>query len=107
MYRAPTHHSLVTRLYGLTTLRAYGKDELMRKEFIENIEKSANATFCFVITNRWLALRIDLISLFFIISVAAFSIAFKSRVNPTNLAYTLQVTCDMGFLFSIYLRSFA
>lgn len=89
MYRAPTHHSLVTRLYGLTTFRAYGKDELMRKEFIENLEKSANATFCFVITNRWLALMIDLVTLFFIISVAAFSIAFKNKVDTSDLAYTL------------------
>lgn len=79
----------------------------MRKEFITSLEKAANATFCFVISNRWLAIRLDFVVLFFSISIAAFAVGFRAIYPSSLLAYTLQVTSDLIAFFSFSLRSFA
>jgi hypothetical protein len=89
------------------TFRTYRKLDYIKKEFIVNVEKAANATFCFSLSNRWLAIRLDLVTLFFSISVAAFCIGFRHKIDIALLAYTLQVTSDLIAFFSFSLRSFA
>lgn len=107
LLRAPIHHAMATRYNGLISFRAFRQTSFMRKEFITSLEKAANATFCFVISNRWLAIRLDFVVLFFSISIAAFAVGFRAIYPSSLLAYTLQVTSDLIAFFSFSLRSFA
>ena len=73
---------IMGKISGLITMRAYDKIDLNRDNFIINLEKCANATFCFSITNRWLSLRLDIIMILILISVAALSVALKGKYSP-------------------------
>lgn len=59
----------MAKINGLMTIRAFGKVDLMRDDFMINLEKCANATFCFVITKSWMLLRLDIIAILIMISV--------------------------------------
>jgi ABC-type bacteriocin/lantibiotic exporter with double-glycine peptidase domain len=50
-YRAPVHQTFVTLINGLVSFRAYKKIDFYKIDFMENVEKGANATFCFNFLN--------------------------------------------------------
>lgn len=105
--RTPTHHTLVSKIHGLVSYRSFSNKSILRQNFIENVEKAANASFCFIISNRWLAFRLDFVGLFFTISVAVFSLIFKYQITTALLGYTLQITSNLLGFFSFTLRSYA
>lgn len=69
------------------------------------MEKAANASFGYITTNRWLGLRLDLLSWVFTVATACIVIGFKGSINPVQSAYVLQVISDTLALFSISIRS--
>lgn len=68
---------LGTTVNGLVTLRSYRKFDFFKAQFMENLEKSANSTFCFNLANRWVGVRLDTLVVFFGISVCALSVLLK------------------------------
>ena len=50
---------------GLVTFRAYRKFDYYRLEFMQAVEKSANAEFCARVCNRWVGCRLDLVAAVF------------------------------------------
>lgn len=62
---------------GLVSLRASDKIDYFRKDFINNLESGANATFCYVIANRWIGFRLDILCCIFISFVAFFLVLLK------------------------------
>jgi hypothetical protein len=48
---------------------------------MENLEKSANSTFCYIISNRWIGIRLDMICILFGISTSIFAVLLKGTVD--------------------------
>jgi len=67
-------------------------------------ELSANVTFTYVATNRWLGFRFDIgiICLFLFASVSC--IAFKGIIDEELLTFSLQIITDVTIYFSISMR---
>ena len=65
-------------LVGLMTFRGYREFGFYKKKFQDDLEKSANAFFCYSITQRWIACRLDLICLSFGIFTAIFAMVLKN-----------------------------
>jgi len=53
---------------GLVTLRAYGKIHYFKQDFSNNLEKCSNVTFCYIVANRWLGVRLDMVCMILIIT---------------------------------------
>ena len=65
--KSPVFNQLSSSLNGLTTIRAFKAEELMVEEFhyIQNIHTSA--FFTFISTDRWFAIHLDWIIVFYIL----------------------------------------
>ena len=92
---------------GIITLRASNKTEFFRKEFINNLSIGTNATFCYVIANRWISIRLDILCCIFLSFVCIFVVVMKGEYEPSWLVMSLQVSTDVIFLFSISFRMYA
>jgi len=102
--RGPLHQSFVQLIGGLVTFRAYDKLGHFRGEFMKSVEKGVNSTFCYVLCNRWMSLRLDFACVVFSGTVAALAVGFKGNIDNGLLSYTLQVITDLVALFSTSLR---
>jgi len=107
IYRGPIHSTFDLVINGLVSLRAYEKFNYFKLDFNENSERSANVTFCYYVTNRWLGLRLDFVCLVFSSFTSASVIAFKGQVAPEEAALMLQIITDVVVMFSISLRIYA
>ena len=68
------------------------------------LETSANSTFCYNITNRWIGIRLDLVCGFIATTTSIFCVAFKGYISEDLLIFSLQITLDVVVFFSIAIR---
>jgi len=92
---------------GMVTLRSYRKFDYFRIDFMKNIEKSANCTFCYIIANRWIGLRLDTICLIFGTVTTILCICLRNVIDKKLLSFSLQLITDLIVLFSLSIRMFA
>jgi len=71
---------------------------------MEALESSANSTFCYNITNRWIGVRLDLVCGCIAICTSIFCIAAKNTISSDLLIFSLQITLDVVVFFSISIR---
>lgn len=95
---------MTTIVNGLISVRALNKVNYFRKILIDDVKLSANTTFNFVSIHRWLGIRLDMTALLFVFSVAIFSVFMKDSIDPSLLAFSLQIILDLVFFLSITLR---
>lgn len=105
--RGPIHTTFAMIINGLVSLRAADKLKYFKQDFNSNLEKCANSTFCYVLVNRWLGLRLDMICVLFTIATTAIAFTQRGRVNSGLLVLSLQVITDVIAFFSISLRMYA
>ena len=67
-------------------------------------ELSANVTFTYLLTNRWLGLRFDMGIVFLTLVTAIACIAFKGIISDELLTFSLQILTDVTIYFSISAR---
>lgn len=75
-----------------------------QENFRKFLEVSANATFCYNITNRWIGLRLDFVCVFVAVATAVFCVLFKGKISSDLLIFSLQITLDMVVFFSGAIR---
>jgi len=92
---------------GMVSLRASNKIEYFRKDFINNLQMGTNATYCYVIANRWIAIRLDVLCCVFIAFISFFVVLMKGSIPDALLVMSLQVASDVIFMFSISFRMYA
>ena len=105
--RGPIHGILAMVINGLVSLRAADKIQYFRQDFISNLKFSTNASFCYVIANRWIGIRLDVLCCVFVVFISFFLLLLKGSVDGTLLVMSLQVASDVIFLFSLSFRMFA
>jgi ATP-binding cassette, subfamily C (CFTR/MRP), member 4 len=93
---------------GLITFRSYREFGFYRKAFLNDLDKASNAFFGYSITQRWLAIRLDLICISFGTSTAIMAVAFKnvSFIDKQLLIFSLTIVTDVIVMFSISIRMF-
>mmetsp|Transcript_15624 Transcript_15624/g.23963 ORF Transcript_15624/g.23963 Transcript_15624/m.23963 type:complete len:110 (+) Transcript_15624:326-655(+) len=92
---------------GMVTLRSYDKFDHFRGQFMEALDKSANSTFCYIIANRWLGVRLDAACAIFGIVTSGMAVALRDSVDREYLTFSLQIITDMVLTFSIAIRMYA
>lgn len=99
--RSPIVSFFHEMLQGLLVIRAFGdhKKQIMCQQLLEKLELNIKCNYHFWMTNRWLSLRIDVLSAVIYMAVAIFSvlqIKWGANLNPNYvgiaLVYTLQLT---------------
>ncbi|KAI9354057.1 hypothetical protein DFJ73DRAFT_827739 [Zopfochytrium polystomum] len=100
--RSPVYSNIPATLEGLSTVRAYSSEIRFREIFMNFQDENTRIFFSFLSSARWLGLRLDLLSAFFLTVVAFATVAIRysslglsSGIVGLLLSYALQL---MGLL---------
>ena len=91
----------------MVTLRSYDKFDYFEIAFREALMKSANSTFSFNVSSRWIGIRLDLLCAFFGVITAVFTMLAKGKIDREYLTFSLSIITDVVLVFSLSIRMFA
>lgn len=66
---------------GLVSIRAYDKLDYFKNQFLNEAELSANVTFTYIVTHRWLGFRFDIGIVILSLVASFFCIGFKNLID--------------------------
>ena len=87
--RGPIHSLFAMIINGLISIRAYDKLNFFKEQFMNEAELSANVTFTYIVTNRWLGFRFDLGIVVLSLTASVLCIAFKGIIDDELLTFSL------------------
>lgn len=79
--RGPINNVIATVVNGLVSVRASDRINYFRQDFINSLKYGSNSTFCYVIANRWVGIRLDMVCSLFICFIALFIVSLKGKVD--------------------------
>eukprot|EP00177_Eucheuma_denticulatum_P007234 GFKZ01013162.1.p1 GENE.GFKZ01013162.1~~GFKZ01013162.1.p1 ORF type:complete len:1384 (+),score=212.46 GFKZ01013162.1:285-4436(+) len=101
--KSPIYAHFSETLGGLSTLRAYGKQEQSKSDNMNMIDINQRAFFSWLVANRWFSLYLEMAGSLLIFATAVFGVmavrssgTFSGDVG-LSLTYSLQVTGILGF----------
>merc|ERR1719210_1290484 len=100
--RSPIYSHFGETINGVSVIRAYGLQNTFIKESERRVDKNLQATFCAVIANRWLAVRLETVGNCIIFAAALFAVLGRDTLSPglvgLSVSYALQVTQTLNWL---------
>ena len=97
--RSPVYSLFEEVLQGLSTIRAFGRQQQLMDKHYLMVDSNSRCYFLFWMASRWLALRLDIVSSLVVLSVALLSViavdtggAIDPSVFGLALVYSLQLT---------------
>lgn len=87
--RGPIHSLFAMVVNGLISIRAYDKLDFFKKQFMNEAELSANVTFTYITTNRWLGFRFDVGIVTLSLAASVMCMAFKGSIDDELLTLSL------------------
>jgi ATP-binding cassette subfamily C (CFTR/MRP) protein 1 len=106
--RSPMYTLFGELLVGLSTVRAFRREEIFMRKFNSICDKNNRFFFMFWMCSRWLALRLDLISSLVVLSVAVIAVLMKqygSSVNSYLLGVSLVFSLQLAGLLQWTVRT--
>ena len=99
--KSPIYANFSETLGGLSTLRAYGKQEQARENNLHMIDINQRAYFAYLVANRWFSLYLEIAGSFLVFATAIFAVLGRNSTNAADIGlvmtYALQVTAILGF----------
>lgn len=99
--KSPIYAHFSETLGGLSTLRAYGKQNASRAENMKMIDINQRAYFAYIACNRWFSLYLEITGSLVIFATSIFSVVYRNSIFSgrigLTLTYALQVTGILGF----------
>ncbi|GFN81907.1 multidrug resistance-associated protein 4 [Plakobranchus ocellatus] len=102
--RSPVFSYLSASLQGIHTIRAMRVEQRFMSEFDACQDLHTEAWFLFLTTSRWLAVRLELISAFFILSVCYCSVLAADSLNSGFVGLSITYTMTLMGLFQWTVR---
>eukprot|EP00184_Porphyridium_aerugineum_P008362 CAMPEP_0184691344 /NCGR_PEP_ID=MMETSP0313-20130426/235_1 /TAXON_ID=2792 /ORGANISM="Porphyridium aerugineum, Strain SAG 1380-2" /LENGTH=1513 /DNA_ID=CAMNT_0027149041 /DNA_START=177 /DNA_END=4718 /DNA_ORIENTATION=+ len=99
--KSPIYAHFSETLGGLSTIRAYAKQDEFKVRNLEMVNGNNRANFVGVATNRWFSLWLEVLGSILIFAAAIFGVIAKGDIYTglvgLSLTYALQVTSFLGF----------
>uniref|UniRef100_A0A1X7VQK3 Uncharacterized protein n=1 Tax=Amphimedon queenslandica TaxID=400682 RepID=A0A1X7VQK3_AMPQE len=102
--RSPVYSHLSLTLQGLPTIRSYCMQSKAINLFHKFQNQHSQASYCYIVTNRWFGMRIDIASSLFIAVVAFLSIPLSSTSNAGLVGLSLTYVISLNGLFQYCVR---
>ncbi|KAM9820901.1 ATP-binding cassette sub-family C member 4-like [Neosynchiropus ocellatus] len=101
--RSPVFSHLSSSLQGLWTIRAFGAQQRLQREFDAYQDTHSEVWFLFLMTSRWFALRLDTICSIFITIASLGCIIFRDglEAGEVGLVLTYAVTLVGNFQWTV------
>nr|XP_039268767.1 multidrug resistance-associated protein 4-like [Styela clava] len=96
--RSPVFDLLSTTLQGLTTVRAFRVQDTFEKKFHERQNLHSSAWYLFLCAGRWLGVRLDVLSAFFVTTVTFMSFITISFIDVDPGQVGMSLTYSIALL---------
>ncbi|CAE6404190.1 unnamed protein product [Rhizoctonia solani] len=94
--RSPMFSYFHAALAGIPTVRAYGAQEMMRKEIQKRIDMHTRAARTFWNLNRWVAIRMEALGGLFSASLAAWLVYVRKDVDSSDAGFSLNMAIALS-----------
>ena len=106
--RSPIYSYLTSTIHGLKVIRSYHAEKTCLAEFFAHLDNNTRANYLYLTTNRWAAIRLDWVALFFIATVTILSMIARitgRHFSAADIALTLSYSLNLTTVFQWSARS--
>merc|ERR550519_1464188 len=100
--RSPIYSNFGETVAGASVIRAYGLGDRFIKESERRVDYNHRATFTAAVSNRWLAIRLEIVGNLIIFAAALLAVVGRDSLSPglvgLSISYALQVTQTLNWL---------
>lgn len=102
--RSPIFSHISASVQGLSTLHAYGKTDEFSEKFERLLDKNTLPFFAFICSHRWLAVRLDIITICITIVTALLVVLLRDNVPAatSGLAITYAIRVSIVSIVSYF-----
>jgi len=94
--RSPIYAHFSESLNGAASIRAYQREQAFIQENEERLDRNQMAYYCNIASNRWLAMRLEMLGACIIFFASLLGVLERSHIDPglvgLSLSYALSVT---------------
>eukprot|EP01041_Mallomonas_annulata_P002395 gene2395-4646_t len=105
--RSPIFADFSATLDCLTTLRAFGLKKLAENAFHQQIDNNGRAYFTFMLINRWLGIRLDVIVSMVVSAMALLAAGLRHQMDPSLIGITMVYVLSVASEFEWNVRQSA
>ncbi|XP_015928465.1 ATP-binding cassette sub-family C member 12 [Parasteatoda tepidariorum] len=102
--RSPVFSHVAATVKGLSTIRAYEKQEEFFDRFTQLVDEHSSPQYLYYCALRWMGIRMDIMCLTITLTTILFVIYLRDQVNPAFAALALVLVLQLSGLYQYIVR---
>lgn len=105
--KSPVCSMFASSAYGLVTVRAFGAQDRLQGRFVGKLDTNGRAWFSWLIANRWIGFRLDMLSWVVLAAISIGATQFYAWVEPGLAGIAIVYSLSLSGFFQYMVRQSA